>query len=92
MKKAIDPKVFGQVCGALQASSAKSAIKIIDEKTTVKATWRFKPDGRNRREEMVVTFGAPDYEVAQFIKKCKKRKDDISLREMQFKNYPAKKG
>ena len=91
MKKTIDPRVFASVCGALAASNAKSAIKIIDDKTYVKATWRFKPSKVNKREEMIVTFGAPNYLVAQFIKRCKKRKDDISPREIQYKAYHVNK-
>jgi len=62
MKKVIDPKHFASVCGALAASDgAKTAIKYLDEKTTVRATWRFKPHSRNTREGIVVTFGEPNW-------------------------------
>lgn len=91
MKKQIDPKVFAVVCGALAASDAKTAIKIIDEKTVVKATWRFKPSGRNNREEMVVTFGAPDYRTLAFIKECKRDGVPFPVKKIQFRAWPVKK-
>jgi hypothetical protein len=91
MKKVIDPKVFALVCGALASSDAKSAIKILDEKTVVKATWHNKPRGNNRQEHMVVTFGAPDYEVALFIKKCKKAGEPLPVKKIQFRAFPVKR-
>ena len=91
MKKQIDPKVFAAVCGALAASGAKTAIKIIDEKTIVKATYRLKPGARNSREEMVVTMGAPDYRVARFIKRCKKARVPLPVKKIQFRAWPVKK-
>jgi hypothetical protein len=69
----------------------KTAIKIIDEKTTVKATWHNKPSGRNSREEMVVTFGAPNYLDRIFIKKCKKAGETFPVKKIQFRPYPKKK-
>jgi hypothetical protein len=91
MLKVIDPKHFAAVCGALAGSDAKTAIKFLDEKTVVRATWRFKPKSRNRREEMVVTFGAPNYLEAHFIKKCKKASEPFPVKKIQFRAYPVKK-
>jgi hypothetical protein len=91
MKKVIDPKVFAVVCGALADSDAKTAIKILDEKTIVKATWHNKPSGRNSREEMVVTFGRPDYRTLAFIKKCKKAGEPFPVKKIQFRAWPVKK-
>ena len=91
MKKEIDPKHFAAVCSALRQSDAKTAIKIIDEKTVVKASWRHKPGLNNRHEEMVVSFGCPDYEVARFIKKCKKAGEPLPVKKIQFKLWPVKK-
>jgi len=90
MKKVIDPKVFGLVCGALAGSDAKTATKYLDEKTTVRATWRRKPNGRNSREEMVVTFGAPNYLDRIFIKKCKKAGEPFPIKKIQLRAYPKK--
>jgi hypothetical protein len=91
MKKEINPKYFSQVCGALAGSGFKTAIKIIDEKTIVKATWRFRPDNRNSREEMIVTMGAPDYRTAAFIKSCKKAGVHFPVTKIQFRPYPKRK-
>jgi hypothetical protein len=91
MKKTIEPKHFSAVCGALLASDAKSAIKIIDEKTVVKATFHNKPTKRNRREEMIVTCGEPDYRVREFIKKAKKAGEPFPVKKIQFRAWPVKK-
>jgi hypothetical protein len=91
MKKVIHPSIFADVCGALIASDAKTAIKILDEKTIVKATWHNKPSGRNSHEEMVVTFGRPDYRTVEFIKKCKKAGEPLPVKKIQFRAYPKKK-
>jgi len=91
MKKTIDPKVFAAVCGALVASDAKTATKYLDEKTTVKATWHNKPSGRNSREEMVVTFGTPNYADRIFIKECKKAGVPFPVKKIQFRAWPKKK-
>ncbi len=92
MKKIVEPKHFFTVCSALQAQvGTKTVIKIIDEKTIVKATWRFKPNGRNKREEMVVTLGAPDYRTQAFIKACKKAKEPFPIKKLVFRRYPVKK-
>lgn len=91
MKKQIEPKTFALVCGALVVSEAKSAIKIIDEKTIVKATWRFRPRNNHRREEMVVTMGSPDYRTLEFIKKCKKAGEPLPVKKIQIRPWPVKK-
>lgn len=91
MKKTIDPKHFAAVCGALAGSGFKTAIKIIDEKTVVKATFHNKPNNKNRQECMVVTMGAPDYNMTKFIKKCKKAGEPLPVKKIQFKAWPVKK-
>lgn len=91
MIKRITPSLFGIVCSALgDTPGAKTAIKIIDEKTIVKATYRFKPKIRSRRKEMVVTFGEPDYRTAEFIKQCKKAGEPFPVKKIQFRFYPKK--
>lgn len=91
MKKVIDPKYFSAVCGLLAVSDCKSVIKVIDEKTIVKATWRFKPSSQNRREEMVVTMGEPDYRTRAFIKACKKANEPFPVKKPIIRHYPRKK-
>jgi len=70
MKKDIDSKEIAQVTSALMVSDAKSAVKYLDEKTVVRATWQSKPKANNKREYMVVTIGQPNYREAKFIAKC----------------------
>lgn len=91
MKKTIDPKHFATVCGALASSDAKTAIKILDEKTIVRATWHFKPNNRNSRETIILTFGAPNYLEREFIKKCKKVGEPLPVKKIQLRPYPKKK-
>jgi hypothetical protein len=91
MKKAIDPKAFVAVCDALIHSDAKTATKFLDEKTVVHATWKFKPSGRNSREEIIVTFGAPNYLDRVFIKKYKKAGEPLPVKKIQLRAYPKKK-
>lgn len=91
MKKQIDSRWFCAVCAALANSDAKTATKIVNEKTTVKATWRRKPSNRNSREEIVITFGAPNYADRIFIKKCKKAGEPFPVKKIQFRTYPKNK-
>lgn len=91
MKKVVDPKWFSHVCATLIASDAKSAIKYIDEKTVVKATWHNKPSGRNRSETMVVSFGDPGYREAKFIATCKKAGEPFPVKKIQLRPYPIKR-
>jgi hypothetical protein len=90
VKTTVDPKLFALVCGALIGSGMKSAVKIVNEKTVVRATWRNKPDSRSKREEMVVTFGEPNYQERDFIKKCKKAGEPMPVKKIQFRAYPKK--
>ena len=66
--RTVDPKLFSTVIGTLTKTDARSAVKIVDTHTVIRATWRFKPTVRARQCEMVVTFGAPNYLDRRFIK------------------------
>ena len=70
MKKEVDAKEIAQVTAALMVSDAKSAVKYLDNKTVVRATWHDKPSDKNKRETMIVTIGHPNYKEAKFIAKC----------------------
>jgi hypothetical protein len=75
---------------ALLASDAKSVVKIVDEKTVVRATWRNKPRNTSKREEMVITFGEPNYSERAFIKKCVKAGEPFPVKKLQYRAYPKK--
>lgn len=91
MKKTVDSKLFAVVCHALINSDAKSAVKYVDEKTVVRATWHNKPSGRNYRETMVVSFGLPNYLEREFIAKLKKAGESFPVKKVQFRPYPKAK-
>ena len=91
MKREIPTKWFSTVCAALIESGAKTATKYLDPKTVVHATWRNKPSGRNSREEIVLTFGAPNYRDRRFIKKCLVAGEIFPVKKIQFIHYPTKK-
>lgn len=91
MKKEIDAREIGNVTAALLVSKCKSAIKYIDEKTIVRATWRNKPSNKNNREEIVITVGNPNYLERAFIKKLKIVGEKFPIRKIQLKFYPEKK-
>lgn len=90
MKKKIAAIPFALVCTALQNSDAKTATLFLDEKTIVRATWRQKPRARNTREEMVVTFGVPNYLEQRLVDKCKRLREKLPT-TVQFRAYPVKK-
>lgn len=91
MKETIHPKWFADVCSALINSDAKTATKYLGSRLVVRATWRHEPSQRNRREEMVVTFGAPNYLEAKFIKDCFAAGEDLPVRKVQLKAWPKKR-
>lgn len=91
MKTQIDPKVFAVVVGALVASDAKTAIKYLSPKLIAKATWRHKPKASNTHEECVVTFGAPGYLQAQFIKSAIKAGEPFPIKKVQLTAWPIKR-
>jgi len=91
MKKIIDAREIGSVTAALMMGDCRSAVKYIDEKTIVRATWRNKPNGENTREEIVVTIGCPNYLERAFVNKCKQAGEKFPIRTIQLKYYPIKK-
>lgn len=91
MKKEIDAREIGNVSAALIISKCKSATKYLDEKTIVRATWRNKPSNKNSREEMVITFGNPNYLERAYIKKLKIDGVKFPIKEIKIKHYPKLK-
>ena len=91
MKQEINPTYFAKVIQALITSGCNTAIQYIDAKTVVKATWKHKPDGRNRSETIMLSFGAPAYREALFIKSCVKAGEPFPVKKIQFRAYPKKR-
>jgi hypothetical protein len=92
MRKQIDPQHAADVFRALTqaGATARTATKYVDPKTVVRATWRFKPNNKNTREEIVITFGEPNYLDRQFIKKMKKVGESLPY-GVVLKPYPKKR-
>jgi len=75
----------------LDDPEVKSCIAIMNPRSVVKATWRLKPKARDRRREILLTIGEPDYKVAQFIKKESKKSDRPLYGYILRRKFPAKK-
>lgn len=91
MKTEIPPKVFADVCHALIHGDCKTATKYMGSKLVVRATWRHKPSQRNTCEEMVVTYGAPNYLEVKFIQDCFAAGEPLPVKKVQLKPWPKPK-
>ena len=91
MKKQIPPKAFSKVVNALLGSIAKSATLYLEPNLVVRATWRHKPRANHTREEVVVTFGAPNYLERKFVKLAIKGYEPFPVRKVQLKAWPVKR-
>jgi hypothetical protein len=90
MKQQIDAKEIAQVTAALMVSEAKSAVKYLDAKTIVRATWHNKPKVNSKRETMIVTIGQPNYRERKFINKCALECVKLPTKPV-LKDWPKKK-
>ena len=84
-------KDFNAVIDALLNYDIRSATKYISPKLVARATWRHKPSRKNTREEMVITFGAPNYLEAKFVKLALKAEEPFPIKRVQHKAWPKKK-
>lgn len=82
-RDSISKTVFG-----LLETGARKASYFLDEDTVVTASRRFKPDKRNKRTEVIVTMGAPNYRGRLFVKACKKAGEPFPVRKIQLKFWP----
>lgn len=67
----------------------RKATLYIGAKTVIHATWRLKPSSKNKSEEILLTFGAPNYEDKRIIKRAIKESRPFPF--FRFVKYPAKK-
>lgn len=58
--------------------------KFLSPALTVKATYRGKRDGRERRHIVSVTFGPPNYAERQFIKDCQSAGEPFPVKKLQI--------
>jgi hypothetical protein len=91
MKTQVPSKAFSKVLSALVASVAKSATLYLSPKLVVRATWRHKPKANHTREELVLTFGAPNYLERRFVKQAVCAKEPFPIRKVLLKPWPVKR-
>ena len=91
MKTEIPAKAFEKTVRALVGSDARSAVYYIGPKLVVRATWRHKPRANNTREELVLTFGAPNYLEKFFVKDAVRAEEPFPIRRVQLKAWPKKR-
>lgn len=92
MKMELIPNTaFLAVIRALNDGEYRSATKYLGSRLVVRATWRHKPSSRNTREEIVLTYGAPNYLEAKFIKDCFAAGEDLPIKKVQLRAWPKKR-
>lgn len=79
-----------QVFKSTMGWGARKATCYINDRLVVRATRRQKPDGRAKRVEMVLTYGAPNFVERRFIRLCDKAGEKLPTK-VQVKGW-AKKG
>jgi len=91
-EKAVVSNAIYHVSVALLSSGAVKATKYISPKSTVKGKRKeFRgQSSRSRTTEIHVTFGAPNYEEREFIKRCKKSGEPFPVKKIQLKFAKAK--
>lgn len=87
----IPMSAFSDVIESLLRSGARSAEKFLSEDAVVRAARQFKPNRKNTRETIVVTFGRPNYRGRHFVKMCRAAKEQFPVRKIQLKFFPEKR-
>ena len=82
---------FQQVMDALLNYDIKTATKYISPKLVARATWRHKPARNHTREEMVITYGTPNYLEVRFVQQALKAAEPFPVKRVQHKAWPKKK-
>lgn len=81
-----------QVVSALYFSDARTATKYVTPTRTIKATRRHRPDRRQSRIEVVVTWGSPNYIERAAIKALRKAGESFPVKRVALRSYPKTKG
>jgi hypothetical protein len=82
----------GKLITDLLASDARTAVKYLSPARIIKATRRLgRPSKRDKREELVVTIGAPGYRERLFIHACRRAGEPFPVKKTQFKAFPPRK-
>ena len=79
-----------QVFRSTMGWGARKATFYISKNLVVRATRRHAPDGRAKRTEMVLTYGAPNFVERRFIRLAAKSNTKLPTK-VQVKWWPKKK-
>jgi hypothetical protein len=83
--------VLVAVCRALNNGEFKSATKYLGSRLVVKATWRHRPSKSHRHEEIVLTYGEPNFRETKFIEACFKAGENLPVRKVQLSPWPKQR-
>lgn len=93
-------KEAAAVVEALMQSGARKATLYVSPTQTVKGSrpafksdkkrGRF-ADARKTHIEILLTFGQPNYEEREFIRRCKKAGEPFPIKKLQLKFLPSRK-
>jgi hypothetical protein len=84
--------VSRSVVAALLENGASRATKFISESETITAKrvlWKGKLDKRERRVQVALSFGRPNYAERGFIRRCKKAGEPFPVKKIQLK-FPTR--
>ena len=84
----VEDKFIAQVVSAVQSTAVRKATKFVSEQFIVRATRRFKPDGRTSRVEFILTLGRPNYREQKFIRECVSSGEPFPVKKVQLAVYP----
>lgn len=91
MVKDISPDAYSLVINALMISGVRKATKYLSSDFVIHATWRFKPRENAKRREIVVTFGAPNYDDKSYIRRVKRSGETFPITNIRLIKWQKKK-
>lgn len=78
---------IAQVVNLCGLCECRAATKYVSPDMVVKATERFKPNGRTLHREFIVSVGKPNHSERQFIKNCQIVGEPFPVRKTQLKQW-----
>jgi hypothetical protein len=82
---------FNKVVELLLRTECYQTTKYLSDREVIRATRRWKPSKRERRIELVLTVGEPNYRERKFIKACKKAGEPFPVRKIQMRPWPKRR-
>ena len=84
-------RAFSSVADAIIASGAYRATKFLSPRLTVKATRRHRVNRRDRRVELLFTYGQPNHEERSFVSRCRRAGEPLPVKKVQLKFKAARR-